>query len=72
MDFVSIANGGEKGFDGGNRKANIEVSASGIFTITNSAINKSGGYGIGVQAGGSLTESGNTFSGNTQGDVINY
>ncbi len=72
MDFVSIANGGEKGFDGGNRKANIEVSASGIFTITNSAINKSGGYGIGVQAGGSLTESGNTFSGNTQGDIINY
>ncbi len=72
MDFVSIANGGEKGFDGGNRKANIEVSASGIFTITNSAINKSGGYGIGVQAGGSLTQSGNTFSGNLQGDMINY
>ena len=72
MDFVSIANGGEKGFDGGNRKANIEVSASGIFTITNSAINKSGGYGIGVQAGGSLTQSGNTFSGNVQGDMINY
>lgn len=62
FDNVIISNGGEEGFDGGNRKANIEISNGGLFSITNSTISKSGGNGIRVQSGGTLSQSGLTFS----------
>lgn len=66
-----IANGGEEGFDGGNRKANIEIGTSGTLTVTDSEINLSGDYGIRVQSGGSLTNSGLTFTGNLGDDIFN-
>ena len=64
FDYVDISNGGSEGFDGANRKANLEVENTAIFTITNSTISKSGGYGIRVLNGGGFTESGNTYTGN--------
>ncbi len=62
--FVTVSNGGEKGFDGGNRKANIEVGSAGRLDISSSTLSKSGEYGIGVRSGGALIQSGNTFTGN--------
>ncbi len=70
IDYLTISNGGVDGFDGGNRKANLEVGGSGTLEMTNSAINKSGGYGVRVQAGGLFTESNNTYSGNISGPVL--
>ncbi len=69
FENVVISNGGEEGFDGGNRKANIEVGNGGIFTIADSELTKSGGNAIRVQSGGSLTQSGLTFSGNVGVDI---
>ncbi|MBB3699403.1 PKD domain-containing protein [Flammeovirga yaeyamensis] len=64
-----IKNGGQKGFDGGNRKANIEVGTSASLTIENSSISKSGDAGIRVQNGGQLSSTRNSFSGNTGVDI---
>lgn len=69
LDFIEIANGGSSGFDGANRKANIEVGSAGLLTITNSNISESGGDGIRVQAGGSLTQTGNSFTNNVGTDI---
>ena len=70
LNNVNIANGGEKGFDGANRKANVEISNGGIATITNSTLSKSGGVGIRVQAGGGLTQSGLIFTSNTGVNIL--
>ncbi|MEM6264869.1 MAG: hypothetical protein AAGI38_20320 [Bacteroidota bacterium] len=51
-----------------NQKANIMLKG-GQATVANSSINSSGGCGIYVRSGGVLTESGNTFSGNTDGNI---
>ncbi|UXP31604.1 hypothetical protein N6H18_14730 [Reichenbachiella agarivorans] len=69
LNHVIVSNGGERGFDGAERKANIEVADGGLLTLTNSTLSKSGGHAIRVQDGGSLTQSGLTFTGNT-GDNI--
>lgn len=71
LDFVIVSNGGSDGFDGGNRKANIEIGPNGTATITNSALNKSGDAGIRVQSGGGLTQSDNTFADNVGVDIDN-
>jgi hypothetical protein len=42
------------------------------LTLTNSTIRNSAGYGVWVDIDGSLTESGNTFSGNTSSPDIFY
>ena len=68
MTYVTISNGGEDGFDGGNRKANIELE--GLLELTNSDITKSGGYGVRIRSGASLTDSGNTYSGNVSGNAF--
>lgn len=64
LTFVTVTNGGSEGFDGGNRKANIELYESALLTIKNSTITNSGGYGVRVLSLGVLTETGNTYSGN--------
>ena len=69
LDFVIIANGGSEGFDGANRKANVEIGPNGTGTITNTMFFKSGDAGIRVQAGGVLTQSNNTFGGNLGVDI---
>jgi len=70
--FVTVSNGGEVGFDGGNRKANIEVGSAGRLDLSSSTLSKSGQYGVGVQSGGVLIETGNTFTGNLDVDIFNY
>ena len=60
-----VENGGSEGFDGANRKANVEVWDSGNLEITNSAFNKSGDVGVRVEGTATITDSGgNTFTGN--------
>lgn len=44
---------------------------SGIFTLTNSEISHSGGYGVIVRSGAELTEAGNTFTNNADGNIGN-
>lgn len=51
-------------------KAGLFVK-SGIFTLTNSEISHSGGYGVLVNSGAVLTEAGNTFSNNVADDIGN-
>ncbi len=65
LEFVNISNGGSSGFDGGNRKANVEVGGSNAkcqFIECN--ITESGGYGIRIQSGGTYSLSSTNFSGN--------
>jgi hypothetical protein len=50
-----------------NDKAGLFVK-SGIFTLTNSEISHSGGFGVVVRSGAELTEAGNTFSNNASGN----
>ncbi len=70
--YTIVSNGGEQGFDGGDRRANIEVLRNASLTMNNSTSSNSGGYGLGILNGGSFTESGNTYTGNTSGDVYTY
>ncbi|MEQ8576298.1 MAG: hypothetical protein RIB63_19685, partial [Fulvivirga sp.] len=70
LSNVLVSNGGEEGFDGANRKANVEVGTSGRLNFTDSEITKSGGNGVRVQSGGNLTQSGLTFSGNLGTDIV--
>lgn len=51
-----------------NDKAGLFVK-SGIFTLTNSEVSHSGGYGVIVRSGAELTEAGNTFSNNADGNI---
>lgn len=53
-----------------NEKANLFVK-SGKMTVENSTISGSGGCGIVVRSAATLTESGNTFSLNLDGDICN-
>lgn len=53
-----------------NDKAAVYIKA-GQMTIENSLISKSGGCGIHVNASAVLTESGNDYSDNTDGDLCN-
>lgn len=69
LDNVVVSNGGEEGFDGANRKANIEVGPDGRLILTNSTLTMSGGFGVRVQDGGVFTASGNTYSGNISGNT---
>ncbi|KXX69584.1 PKD domain-containing protein [Flammeovirga sp. SJP92] len=62
LSHTQVMNGGQKGFDGGNRKANIEVGEGASLTIDHCMLSKSGDVGIRVQEGGNLTESNTTFS----------
>ena len=65
FDYISISNGGSEGFDGANRKANIEVWDSGRLEVSNSLINKSGDAGIREEASATFVNGGgNSFSGN--------
>lgn len=53
-----------------NDRAGLFVR-SGIFTLTNSEISHSGGYGVVVRSGAELTEAGNTFTNNADGNIGN-
>ena len=62
---LNISNGGSRGFDGANRKANIEIgSSNGLANLTNVSSSLSGGYGIRIEQNGTMIASGLSFSGN--------
>jgi hypothetical protein len=67
LEYVNISNGGSDGFDGANRKANVEVDGGNSrchFVECN--VNDSGGYGIRIESGGIYTLTATNFSGNQQ------
>jgi len=64
FDYCEIANGGRDGY------ANIYIQSTSNATVNNSTIRDSDTYGVEVESGGSYTESGNTYSGNDDGDVF--
>ncbi|MCB0497157.1 MAG: PKD domain-containing protein [Cyclobacteriaceae bacterium] len=68
MTYVWIKNGGEEGFDGANRKANIELE--GTLDISGCFLANSGGAGIRARSGATLNASGNTYSSNLEGNEI--
>ncbi|MEL6557530.1 MAG: PKD domain-containing protein [Bacteroidota bacterium] len=62
---LNISNGGSRGFDGANRKANIEIgSANGLANLTTVSSTLSGGFGIRIQSSGTMVATGLSFSGN--------
>ncbi|WP_256295944.1 right-handed parallel beta-helix repeat-containing protein [Haloarchaeobius salinus] len=63
LDSCEIANGGNGGW------ANVYVQSSGMATVQNSTLRDSSTAGIIAEDGASLTESGNTFSGNADGPI---
>ncbi len=67
--FTVISGGGSAGFDGANRKANVEMSIGARFSISNSVISQSAGLGI-RNLGGTLEQSDVVFSGNVVGDLL--
>ncbi len=68
VTFTTVSNGGSRGFDGANRRANIEVGRNGLLNLDNITINLSGGFGIRVQRDGTLVSSNLTFTDNSSGD----
>jgi len=69
MDHVEISYAGNTDLIGNIGQTNLGVSNNARLTITNSLISNSLGYGIWVRAGGELTQSNNTFTGNAQGNI---
>lgn len=63
LEFVEIAHGGSGGW------ANVYVQNGARASVQNSTIRDSATYGIIVEGGGQLTASGNTYSGNADGDI---
>ncbi|MEL7535420.1 MAG: hypothetical protein AAFN10_29300, partial [Bacteroidota bacterium] len=53
-----------------NDKAGL-ILKGGQVTVNNSNFLNSGGCGIAVKNGGTLTEGGNTFSNNAEGNICN-
>ncbi len=62
FEYVEVAHAG-------NSYANIYVQYEAQATVQNCYIHDSGTYGIEVENGGNLTESGNTFANNAEGDI---
>ncbi len=69
LAFIAISGGGSHGFDGANRKANIELKADARLAISNSTVSLSAGLGI-RDLGGTLTQTDVVFSGNVLGNLV--
>ncbi len=70
FNYCEVSGGGSKQMYNAGGQGNIVLHCSGNLTIENSIIKDSGGWGIDfVQGGNSLSESGNSFSSNTSGDI---
>lgn len=70
LTHVELKNAGTNYVYCCNEAANLFLK-SGQMTVTNSTITGSGGCGIQVRPAATLTESGNTFSGNANGHICN-
>jgi hypothetical protein len=68
FDYVTVANAGSNYVYCCNGVAGLFLR-SGTFSVTNSTFAQSGGCGILVNAAATLTQSGNSFDGNTDGDL---
>ena len=69
LDNVVLEFGGGQLGSGQSQPANLYIQSTGNVTLTNSTLRSSGGWATYTENGGTLTESGNTFSGNASGDV---
>lgn len=70
FNHVTVDNAGSNYVYCCNDKAGLFLRA-GQFTVENSTFSNSGGCGIYVRSGATLTESGNTFSNNADGNICN-
>lgn len=70
LDHCQILNAGSNYVYCCNGKAAVFAKA-GQLSLTNSVMSKSGGCGLLIKAGATVTESGNTFSENTDGNICN-
>lgn len=71
LNHVNIANGGSQTLlCCSNIPANVFVE-SGLLSITNCSITKSGGCGIAYESDATVSISGNSYSGNTDGNECN-
>jgi len=64
LQYCVVANAGYDSY------ADVAVNYTGSVSVTNSTLRDSKTYGIEVDSGGSLTQSGNTFINNLLGDVM--
>ncbi|SDK64729.1 REJ domain-containing protein [Catalinimonas alkaloidigena] len=64
LQHIVAEYGGSGYYYTGNKESIITVSGNGRLKLTNSTIRNSRNYGVYVYSGGTLTESGNAFSGN--------
>ncbi len=72
LEYVTVDHGGGYDFSYGD-PGNIVLTSSGfpvLLTLNNSTIQNSAGYGVWVDHYATLTESGNTFSGNTDANFF--
>lgn len=68
--YCEISGGGSKQMYNAGGQGNLVIHCSGNLALENSTIKDSGGWGIDfVQGGNSLSESGNSFSNNSSGDI---
>lgn len=70
LRYVEITEAGANYVYCCNDKANLLLK-SGKMTVENSTISNSGGCGIVVKSAATLTESGNSFSNNSEGNICN-
>lgn len=70
LNHVSVLNAGRTYIYCCNIKAGV-LAKGGRLSMTNSQIANSGGCGISITNGGQLTESGNTFTNNADGNICN-
>lgn len=70
LEYVHISNGGSSGYDGANRKSNIDLNHDARVQLRYSIISQSGGYGVTVLRDALFTESDNTFENNKSGDIF--
>jgi len=68
--YCTLSGGGSGQLYNAGGQGNLVIHCEGRAEVSNSTISDSGGWGIDfVQGGNSLTESDNTFSNNTSGDI---
>jgi hypothetical protein len=68
LDYVTVSYGGGKAYSASFSPANITVHNSAL-SVTNSTISNSGSYGMFWDSGATVTQSGNTFTGNVTADT---
>ncbi len=73
IEYAVISYGGSEGFTGAGDKANLVVGgfSAGVVEVVNSTISDSDDCGVFKTTASTFTESGNTYTNNSGGDVCN-